>query len=72
MKDFRLIQTMAYNEDCKEPDEKGYQDILNYPLSHGCSHHLDGFLSLISHQQGIVEAKILKPQAMDLSFKQFI
>ena len=39
MKDFRLVQTMAYDEDCKEPHEKGYQDIMNYPLFHGGGHH---------------------------------
>ena len=25
MKEFRLVQTMAYYEDRKEPDEKGHQ-----------------------------------------------
>ena len=44
MKEFRLVQTMAYYEDRKEPDEKGYQDIMNYPLSHGGSHYsIDSF-----------------------------
>ena len=39
MKEFRLVQTMAYYEDRKEPDEKSHQDIMNYPLFHGGSHH---------------------------------
>jgi len=44
MKDFRLVQTTAYYEDRKEPDEKGHQDIMNYPFSHGGSHHsIDSF-----------------------------
>ena len=37
MKDFRLVQTMAYYENRKGPDEKGCQDIMNYPLSPGGS-----------------------------------
>jgi hypothetical protein len=45
MKEFGLIQTMTYDEDCKEPEKKGYQDIVNYPFSHGGSYHSTASLS---------------------------
>ena len=49
MKDSRLVQTRAYYEDRKEPDEKGYQDIMNYPFSAGGSHHsIDSFFQIHS------------------------
>jgi hypothetical protein len=44
MKDSRLMQTVAYDKDRKEPNEKGHQDKMHYPHSHGKTHHrIDSF-----------------------------